>query len=451
MSEFFATRPRTLAPFSDRRTAEFEICAHLRRCQVASTSADRIFTTYRLYNLFRYEEAVSSQSAANKICQATAEGLRRAAGRARRAFVPAPPEVAALHLKETLNKKGVRVPGATFCGVKFKFHHPSRRCTRRFRALLRWKGAKEEDLQLIESGAVHADVATDEGAMAFRQSAAHRLVATGRGRRSSRPAPGGHEDPGEGGTGAASGEPTPPSRGPARAQVASRRRGQGPVQAVRQPRLAADAAGLRGVDGPRRPRRGPAPLPARRAHAAARRQRGVAARRHRPGAHQGDEDGRRRPVPDARGHPPGRLRGQRRDDDQTRPRDVGRRDAALVPRRDDGQLLCEPRVHAIDAAPTPLDSPRRRGRRVPRHASASPRKARRVALAGHAHAQGPVGNCPIQRPGPQTRSGSVRRRPALLALRHRRLGVEINQDSGIPSPTSRRSSWGSTRRSRGSR
>ena len=78
------------------------------------------------------------------------------------AFVPAPPEVAALRLKETLKKKGfVRIPGAEF------------------RALLRWKGAKEEDLQLIESGAVHADVATDEGAMAFRQSAAHRLVATG--------------------------------------------------------------------------------------------------------------------------------------------------------------------------------------------------------------------------------------------------------------------------------
>ena len=77
-------------------------------------------------------------------------------------FVPAPPEVTALHLKETLNKKGfVRIPGAEF------------------RALLRWKGAKEEDLRLIESGAVHADVATDEGAMAFRQSAAHRLVATG--------------------------------------------------------------------------------------------------------------------------------------------------------------------------------------------------------------------------------------------------------------------------------
>ena len=57
------------------------------------------------------------------------------------AFVPAPPEVAALRLKETLNKKGfVRIPGAEF------------------RALLRWKGAKEEDLQLIESGAVHADV-----------------------------------------------------------------------------------------------------------------------------------------------------------------------------------------------------------------------------------------------------------------------------------------------------
>ena len=78
------------------------------------------------------------------------------------AFVPVPPEVTALGLKETLNKKGfVRIPGAEF------------------RALLRWKGAKEEDLQLIESGAVHADVATDEGAMAFRQSAAHRLVATG--------------------------------------------------------------------------------------------------------------------------------------------------------------------------------------------------------------------------------------------------------------------------------
>ena len=60
----------------------------------------------------------------------------RAAG-----FVPSPPEVTALHLKETLNKKGfVRIPGAEF------------------RALLRWKGAKEEDLQLIESGAVHADV-----------------------------------------------------------------------------------------------------------------------------------------------------------------------------------------------------------------------------------------------------------------------------------------------------
>ena len=57
------------------------------------------------------------------------------------AFVPAPPEVTALHLKETLNKKGfVRIPGAEF------------------RALLRWKGAREEDLQLIESGAVHADV-----------------------------------------------------------------------------------------------------------------------------------------------------------------------------------------------------------------------------------------------------------------------------------------------------
>ena len=57
------------------------------------------------------------------------------------AFVRSPPEVTALALKETLNKKGfVRIPGAEF------------------RALLRWKGAKEEDLQLIESGAVHADV-----------------------------------------------------------------------------------------------------------------------------------------------------------------------------------------------------------------------------------------------------------------------------------------------------
>ena len=34
------------------------------------------------------------------------------------AFVPAPPEVTALHLKETLNKKGfVRVPGATSSAV----------------------------------------------------------------------------------------------------------------------------------------------------------------------------------------------------------------------------------------------------------------------------------------------------------------------------------------------
>ena len=56
-------------------------------------------------------------------------------------------------------------------------------------------------------------------------------------------------------------------------------------------------------------------------------------------------------------------------------------------------------------------------------------KARR-ARAGHAHAQGPVGNRPVQRPGPQARSGSVRRRPALLALRHRRLGVEINRRVG---------------------
>mmetsp|Transcript_8681 Transcript_8681/g.24760 ORF Transcript_8681/g.24760 Transcript_8681/m.24760 type:complete len:290 (-) Transcript_8681:49-918(-) len=202
-----------------------------------------------------------------------------------------------------------------------------------------------------------------------------------------RPSPGRDEDPGEGGR--------------------VRRRGQGPVQAVWEPRLAAHAAGLRGVDGPRRPRRGPAPLPARRAHAAARRQRGVAARRHGPGAHQGDEDGRRRPVPDARGHPPGRLRGERRDDDQTRPRDVGRRDAALVPRRDDGQLL--------------------RGRRVPRHAPAPARKARRVALAGHAHAQGPVGNRPLQRPGPQTRGRGLRRRPALLALRHRPIDAQAPQ------------------------
>ena len=107
--------------------------------------------------------------------------LALAAARAA-AFVPSPPEVAALHLKETLNKKGfVRVPGATFLRREIQISPPpaSRRCTRRFRALLRWKGAKEEDLQLIESGAVHADVATDEGAMAFRQSAAHRLVATG--------------------------------------------------------------------------------------------------------------------------------------------------------------------------------------------------------------------------------------------------------------------------------
>ena len=97
-------------------------------------------------------------------------------------FVPAPPEVAALRLKETLDERGfVRVPGATFPrrGIQISRAPVSRRCTRRFRALLRWKGAKEEDLQLIESGAVHADVATDEGAMAFRQSAAHRLVATG--------------------------------------------------------------------------------------------------------------------------------------------------------------------------------------------------------------------------------------------------------------------------------
>ena len=117
--------------------------------------------------------------------------LALAAARAA-AFVPAPPEVAALRLKETLNKKGfVRIPGAEF------------------RALLRWKGAREEDLQLIESGAVHADVATDR-----------------RGVRR---------------------EATPPSRVRRAGRV--RRRGQGPVQAVRQPRLAAHAAGLRGVDG----------------------------------------------------------------------------------------------------------------------------------------------------------------------------------------------------------
>ena len=61
-------------------------------------------------------------------------------------------------------------------------------------------------------------------------------------------------------------------------------------------------------------------------------------------------------MPDARGHPPGRLRGERGDDDPPRPRDVGRRDAALVPRRDDGQLLCEPRVHAIDATRQNLHS-----------------------------------------------------------------------------------------------
>lgn len=77
------------------------------------------------------------------------------------AFLPAPPEVAALHLKETLNERGfVHVPGITF------------------RALLRWKGASEQDLLSVESGAIHADVAMDEGAMSFRQSAAHRLVAT---------------------------------------------------------------------------------------------------------------------------------------------------------------------------------------------------------------------------------------------------------------------------------
>ena len=77
------------------------------------------------------------------------------------AFVPAPPEVAALRLKETLDERGfVRVPGATFPrrGIQISRAPASRRCTRRFRALLRWKGAKEEDLQLIESGAVHADV-----------------------------------------------------------------------------------------------------------------------------------------------------------------------------------------------------------------------------------------------------------------------------------------------------
>ena len=168
----------------DRRTEEFEIWAHTRRCQVPSTSADRIFTTYRLYNLFRYEEAVSSSK---KRCEQNMPGHRRLLCAALIAaqthcFVPAPPEVAALRLKETLDERGVvRVPGATFPrrGIQISPPPASRRCTRRFRALLRWKGAKEEDLQLIESGAVHADVATDEGAMAFRQSAAHRLVATG--------------------------------------------------------------------------------------------------------------------------------------------------------------------------------------------------------------------------------------------------------------------------------
>ena len=271
------------------------------------------------------------------------------------AFVPAPPEVAALHLKETLNKKGfVRVPGATFPrrGIQISPPPASRRCTRRFRALLRWKGAKEEDLQLIESGAVHADVATDEGAMAFRQSAAHRLVATGPAPFVPAQRPAVTKIPAKEVLARRPARGNAAFTGPSRAGRV-RRRGQGPVQAVWEPRLAAHAAGLRGVDGPRRARRGPAPLPARRAHAAARRQRGVAARRHGPGAHQGDEDGRRRPVPDARGHPPGRLRGLRRDDDQTRPRDVGRRDAALVPRRDDGQLLCEPRVHAIDKTRQP--------------------------------------------------------------------------------------------------
>ena len=46
------------------------------------------------------------------------------------AFVPAPPEVAALRLKETLNKKGfVRVPGATFlqCRIQISRAPVSRR------------------------------------------------------------------------------------------------------------------------------------------------------------------------------------------------------------------------------------------------------------------------------------------------------------------------------------
>ena len=153
-------------------------------------------------------------------------GVARAA-----AFVPAPPEVAALHLKETLNKKGfVRIPGAEF------------------RALLRWKGAREEDLQLIESGAVHADVATDEGAMAFRQSAAHRLVATGTATFVPAQRPAVPKIPAKEVLARRQARGDAAFTGPSRAGRV-RRRGQGPVQAERQPRLAADAAGLRVVDG----------------------------------------------------------------------------------------------------------------------------------------------------------------------------------------------------------
>ena len=153
-------------------------------------------------------------------------GVARAA-----AFVPAPPEVAALHLKETLNKKGfVRIPGAEF------------------RALLRWKGAKEEDLRLIESGAVHADVATDEGAMAFRQSAAHRLVATGPATFVPAQRPAVTKIPAKEVLARRQARGNAAFTGPSRAGRV-RRRGQGPVQAVWEPRLAFDTAGLRVVDG----------------------------------------------------------------------------------------------------------------------------------------------------------------------------------------------------------
>lgn len=102
-------------------------------------------------------------------------GARKLAGRSRchalvfaaavittTAFAPNKPAVVATELKKSLEANGfVHVPGSTF------------------RTLLLWKGAAEADLLEIESGRVHANVATDEGAMAFRQSAAHRLVATG--------------------------------------------------------------------------------------------------------------------------------------------------------------------------------------------------------------------------------------------------------------------------------